>query len=115
MTTKQITEKAKEMVALQLSYGNKVSLKWAKDVINSSIAAFEKKEKIALVRKNIETFLSNEGFDYAFSSVSDTNGLSIYYSVMENGSEVKYRFSDHSVKNIQRVFNERHFDVKKFF
>mgnify|MGYP006985689265 CR=1 FL=1 len=55
MTTKQITEKAKEMVALQLSYGNKVSLKWAKDVINSSIAAFEKKEKIALVRKNIET------------------------------------------------------------
>ena len=115
MTTKQITEKAKEIVALQLSYGNKVSLKWAKDVITSSIAASEKREKILLVRKNIETFLSNEGFDYALSSVSDTNGLSIYYSVMENGSEVKYRFSDHSVTNIQRVLNERHFDVKKFF
>ena len=49
MTTKQITEKAKEIVALQLSYGNKVSLKWAKDVITSSIAAFEKRAKEPLV------------------------------------------------------------------
>lgn len=115
MTTKQITERAKEMVALQLSSGNKVSLKWAKDVITSSIAASEKREKISIVRKNIESFLSNEGFDFSFSSVSDTNGLSIYYIVNENGSELKFRFSDHSVTNTQRVLKERHFDIKKFF
>jgi hypothetical protein len=47
------------------------------------------------------------GLVYSFIATSTTNGTSIYFEV--NG--MKYRFSDHSVTNLDRVMNEVHFSL----
>lgn len=58
-------------------------------------------------RAEIERQMNEKGLNFDFSGMSDTNGLSIYYIV----DGVKYRFSDHSVTNYDRIMNEKHFDL----
>jgi hypothetical protein len=58
-------------------------------------------------RTEIERQMNEKGLKFDFYGMSDTNGLSIYYTV----NEVKYRFSDHSVTNYDRIMNEKHFDL----
>lgn len=66
---------------------------------------------IANVRKNIEYFLTEKGLEFSYITTSETNfGTSIYYRV----NDVKYRFSDHSVTNYDRIFNEEHFNLQDF-
>jgi N-acetylmuramoyl-L-alanine amidase len=58
-------------------------------------------------RAEIERQLTANNIHADFSGYSDANGLSIYYLI--NGKKV--RFSDHSVSNASRVFDEVHFDL----
>ena len=55
----------------------------------------------------IEKQLTEKGIYFEFSAISETNGLSIYYTI--DGE--KCRFSDHSVTNIDRIRNEKHYKL----
>lgn len=55
----------------------------------------------------IEKQITNAGFSFDFKGMSEANGMSIYFEI--NGN--KCRFSNHSVTNSDRVFNEKHFDL----
>lgn len=50
-----------------------------------------------------------DGIKIQFSGYSDSNGISVYYKAIKADKEVKIRFSDHSVTNINRIQNEIHF------
>ena len=63
--------------------------------------------RFQLNRTEIEKQLIANNVHADFSSYSDSFGLSIYYLI--NGKKV--RFSDHSVSNVDRLFNEIHFDL----
>lgn len=58
-------------------------------------------------RTEIEKQAKEAGIELSYVGCSDTNGMSIYFEC----DGVKYRFSDHSVKNIDRMNNEKHFDL----
>jgi hypothetical protein len=68
---------------------------------NGGLINFSKEE----IRKYAENILKN--FDYEYVGYSDTNGHSMYFRV----GDVKIRFSDHSVTNIDRMNNEVHFNL----
>jgi hypothetical protein len=51
--------------------------------------------------------ITTAGVSYNVIDVCETNGISIYLEI--NG--MKCRFSDHSVTNTHRIFNEVHFDL----
>lgn len=69
-----------------------------------------KTERQINIEKAADIVRSN-GIDATFSGYSDTNGISVYFLTSEG---VKVRVSDHSVTNIDRIFNEVHlkFPVK---
>jgi len=72
------------------------------------ICVFKNDKKMKdLQRTEIERQMTEMGLDFDFSGISETNGLSIYYTV--NGE--KYRFSNHSVRNYDRIMNEKHFGL----
>lgn len=51
--------------------------------------------------------LNATGVSHSLIAISESNGISIYLEI--NG--LKCRFSDHSVTNTHRMFNEVHFDL----
>ena len=69
-------------------------------------------------RKIAENVLKNQlpkELNFRYGGFSDTNGMSMYFSVYKKGNDletIKARFSDHSVTNIDRMANEAHFSFK---
>jgi hypothetical protein len=57
-------------------------------------------------KKEIEEQAAKAGLKISFSGRSDSNGLSLYFRDIDG---IKYRFSDHSVSNKDRMVNEKHF------
>lgn len=65
-------------------------------------------------REKAEKFLSSmEGIDFSYVGSSTTNGSSVYFKVSRKGGKgeaLKFRISDHSVTNVNRVQNEIHYN-----
>lgn len=65
-------------------------------------------------REKAEKFLSSmEGIDFSYVGSSMTNGSSVYFKVSRKGGKgeaLKFRISDHSVTNVNRVQNEIHYN-----
>ena len=56
----------------------------------------------------IKRQLEAKGFEFSFIAISETTyGLSIYFEVDSS----KFRFSNHSVMNVDRMSNEVHFKL----
>ena len=73
-----------------------------------SILDFEDHELVELNIKECLNQLVNLGITASFVALSRANGCSIYF---KDNNDVKYRFSDHSVSNVGRIFNEVHFKL----
>lgn len=65
-------------------------------------------------REKAEKFLSSmEGIDFRYIGSSTTNGASVYFRVSRKGGKgeaLKFRISDHSVTNVNRVQDEIHYN-----
>lgn len=73
-----------------------------------SILDFEDYELIELNIRECLNQLLNKGINAKFIARSLANGSSIYFA---DNNNIKYRFSDHSVTNVGRIFNEIHFKL----
>ena len=61
----------------------------------------------AKIKNQIEKILLPvDNITYSFSGESDSNGRSIYYRAYANNKEVKLRFSNHSITNLERMRTE---------
>jgi hypothetical protein len=67
------------------------------------------KPLVSFTKQDIRNYAENvlKDFDYEYVGYSDTNGHSMYFRV----DDIKIRFSDHSVTNIDRIHNEVHFNL----
>ena len=85
-------------------------IKIEKIMAKGGLAKIERLQNKDEIRAYAEEVLKD--FNPSFAGYSDTNGQSMYFNVFDkDGNPIKVRFSDHSVTNKDRVFDEIHFSI----
>ena len=87
-------------------YGNDVRSSFNKETVSRT-------STVEQFRAKAEKFLSSmKGVDFRYVDSSTTNGASVYFKVSRKdgkGDTLKFRISDHSVTNRDRVMDEVHY------